>query len=222
MGRKRIPETFTGIQEAFTVEMYDRMMRGMRDRGITGQQVRGILEAGITGGRVLEIGPGPGYLGLEWLRATGSGSVTVLDISPAMLEMVRKNAQEYGVAESYTFVAGNAMSLPFEEGAFDAVFSNGSLHEWELPQLVFAEIIRVLRPGGCLFVGDLKRNMFAPARWLMKKKVDPVAMLPGLVSSLDAAYTRAEAAVLVPARGLASVSVREHLFGLSISGVKCA
>ena len=40
------------------------------------------------------------------------------------------------------------METPFEDGRFDAVFSNGALHEWDQPEKVFDEVHRVLKPGG--------------------------------------------------------------------------
>jgi hypothetical protein len=66
MVKPRTIETTEGIQGEFDVEMYDRMMRRMRDRGWL--ETKLILKAGIKQGMALEVGPGPGYLGLEWLK----------------------------------------------------------------------------------------------------------------------------------------------------------
>lgn len=65
MTRERIIETTEGIQDEFDVEMYDSMMRDLRDKGWI--ETKDIIKSGITSGHALEIGPGPGYLGLEWL-----------------------------------------------------------------------------------------------------------------------------------------------------------
>ena len=66
MTRSRVPETDQGIQGRITVEIYDQMQRRLRDKGWI--ETRDITKSGITRGLALEIGPGPGYLGLEWLR----------------------------------------------------------------------------------------------------------------------------------------------------------
>ena len=63
--KPRIPEN-EDIQEESDVEIYDQMMSGLRDKGL--MVTDEIIKAGINKGLALEIGPGPGYLGLEWLR----------------------------------------------------------------------------------------------------------------------------------------------------------
>ena len=68
MTKARIPETDTGIAGEVETQMHDVMMRKMRDRGWIETNLT--LKAGILSGTVLEIGPGPGYLGLEWLKKT--------------------------------------------------------------------------------------------------------------------------------------------------------
>lgn len=77
------------------------------------------------------------------LVAAGA-KVTGLDFSQAMLAMARDAVPE---AE---FVEGNAMALPFEAGAFDAVTIGFGIPHVPDPVCVFAEIRRVLRPGGLL------------------------------------------------------------------------
>ena len=78
MVKPRIPETDHGITGEFNTEIYDRMMRRMRDRGWL--ETQEILGAGISSGRALEVGPGPGYLGLEWLKKTKGTTLKGLEI----------------------------------------------------------------------------------------------------------------------------------------------
>ena len=65
MTKPRVPETDSGIQGVDIVAMYDQMQRTLRDKGW--METGDLLKSGITGGHALEIGYGPGYLGLEWL-----------------------------------------------------------------------------------------------------------------------------------------------------------
>ena len=58
MVRPRVVETEEGIQGEFDVDMYDQMMRRLRDKGWL--EVNVILKAGISSGLGLEVGPGPG------------------------------------------------------------------------------------------------------------------------------------------------------------------
>lgn len=68
MTKSSVAETDHGIEGEFNVTMYDRMQRNFRDKGI--MQTNNIIRSGLDHGSALEIGPGPGYLGLEWLRQT--------------------------------------------------------------------------------------------------------------------------------------------------------
>ena len=114
--KSRIPETDLGIQGEFTVAAFDQMQRGMRDRGYI--QTRALLACGPLQGCALEIGPGPGYLGLEWLKHTQGTRLTGLDISTDMLAVARRNAQEYGLDQRVEYRSGTGDDLPFPLKSF--------------------------------------------------------------------------------------------------------
>ena len=218
MVQERIPETDEGIQDIFTVDMFNRMQRHMRDRGWI--ETTALIQCGITTGQALEIGPGPGYLGLEWLKSTTNSSLAGLDISPEMLKTAKKNAREYGLCKRVDYVEGNCMELPFTDRSFDAVFSSGSLHEWEDPVRVFNEIHRVLKDGGRLFISDLRRDMNSLLFRFMKLFTRPKEMKPGLVTSVRAAYTKNELEGLLSTSLLSEATVSQSPAGLSVSGKK--
>ena len=74
MTRSRVPETASGIQGQHTVELYDQMQRRLRGKGWIA--ISELLEGGVDHGHVVEVGPGPGYLGLEWLSRTKGTHLT--------------------------------------------------------------------------------------------------------------------------------------------------
>ncbi len=62
MVKPRIIETNEGIQDELTIQIFDQFAKIMRDK--RWNNVDSFIKAGITKGNILEIGPGPGYVGL--------------------------------------------------------------------------------------------------------------------------------------------------------------
>lgn len=218
MVKKRVKETDSGITGEFETQAYDTMMRSLRDKGWL--ETNDLIKGGITSGLALEIGPGPGYLGLEWLKNTENTRLNGLDISDDMLNLARKNAEEYGLSHRTEYFQGNASDLPFDDNYFDAAFTNGSLHEWEHPDKIMNEIFRVIKPGGRYVITDLRRDMFPVLKWLMYLTSKPRIMRDGLISSINASYTQAELMDLTRQTGLNSGQVYQNLIGLVVSGQK--
>lgn len=216
MIKARVIETNEGIQNEITVETYDLFARSMRDKGWNG--IAGMIASGIKGGDILEVGSGPGYVGLELAKKLNPTSLTGCEISPAMIRFAEKNAAEYGISARY--VQGNCMKMPFADESFDTVISNGSLHEWENPMLAFNEIYRVLRTGGRYCITDLRRDVHPFKKAMVYFSTQPKEMRPGLVTSLNAAYTVLEITELLSQSNLHAASVTSDFFGLCIAGQK--
>lgn len=218
MIKQRVIETNEGIQDQSVVLDYDRMMRRLSKKGWT--VCKNILSSGIDHGHVLEVGPGPGYLGFEWLEKTSGTRLTGIDISENMVNLARKNAEEYDLSDRAEFVLTNASEIPFENDVFNGVFTNGSLHEWENPVGVFNEIFRVLKPHGRFCVTDLRRDMNMFVKWFMKSVTKPNTMRSGLASSIQAAYIQSEIEGLLKKTDIKTYSVETSPMGLIITGLK--
>src|SRR5437870_9566147 len=108
--------------------------------------------------RALDVGTGAGTLALA--LAPLVREVVGVDVVPELLEAARRAAPE-----NASFVEADATKLPFERGSFDLACCRRTLHHVARPELVVAELARVIRPGGTLFVDD----QIAP--------VDPLAAL---------------------------------------------
>jgi ubiquinone/menaquinone biosynthesis C-methylase UbiE len=218
MSKQRIIETNEGIQGELTIEVFDQFARIMRDKGWN--NVDNFYKAGITKGNVLEIGPGPGYIGLEWLKQSTNSKLTGCEISRDMIKMAQKNAKEYGFEAITNYIEGNAMQMPLQDETFDAAFSNGSLHEWEDPIKVFNEIYRVLKPMGLYCITDMRRDVNPIIKWSIYLSTKPKEIRPGFLTSLNASYTVAEISNLLNKSALKNASVSKEFFGLCISGKK--
>jgi len=220
MVKPRVIETDEGITGEFNTQHYDLMMRNMRDRGWIETNL--IIKEGITSGLALEIGPGPGYLGLEWLKNTKGTHLNGLDISDDMIALAIKNAVDYRLTDRAEYFKGDASRMPFEDGHFDAAFTNGSLHEWAHPEDILNEIDRVVKPGGIYVIIDLRRDMIAPIKWFLWITVKPKEMRPGLITSINASYTRSEIEALLARTKLRGWHVNRNLLGIVITGKKPA
>jgi len=218
MIRPRVIETGEGIQDEMDVRLFDEAKRMMRDKGWL--ETNEVIKAGIDRGSVLEIGSGPDYLGLEWLKKTEKTRLTGLEISSNMIKVAQRNAREYGLESRVNYVLGDAHKIPFKDNEFDGVFSCESLHEWAEPGLIFSEIYRVLKPNGKFFVGDLRRDMNPLMVFLMKLLARTREMKEGLVSSINAAYTAKEIESILAKTGIESIRINSNLMGLGIIGEK--
>lgn len=103
--------------------------------------------------RVLEVACGTGRAGAQVVRALPEARYTGVDLSPYYIEVAR---ERLGARDRVSLVVANAESLPLPDASFDAVFSVYLFHE--LPRNarrnVWAEMRRVLRPGGVLVIED--------------------------------------------------------------------
>jgi len=101
---------------------------------------------------VLDLGCGTGQL-LERLASQFNDLQGIgLDLSTEMLRVARQNNRHH---PRLIYIEGKADSLPFADGQFDGVFNTFSFLHYSEPQQVFAEVARVLSPGGRFYLVDL-------------------------------------------------------------------
>lgn len=108
--------------------------------------------------KVLDVGCGGGHLVLDLARRRPRASVTGLDLSEEQLARARARADEAGVSARVTLVQGSALELPFDDGSFDIVTSVASIKHWPDQARGVRECVRVLAPGGRLFVFEADRG----------------------------------------------------------------
>ena len=107
------------------------------------------------GERVLDLGCGAGTDSLIAAQMVSEhGRVTGIDMTPAMLTKARAAAAEMG-ATNVEFVESEAEQLSFPDESFDVVISNGVIDLIPDKDAVFAELHRVLAPGGRIQLADV-------------------------------------------------------------------
>ena len=120
------------------------------------------LEPLREGERVLDLGSGAGTDAFfAALQVGASGSVTGIDMTDAMIEKALRNL-EMSSLSNVSFKKGFAESLPLDDESFDVVISNGVINLSPVKDTVFAEVRRVLAPGGRLMFSDIVTGVELP------------------------------------------------------------
>ncbi len=107
------------------------------------------------GARVLDLGCGAGLDSLIAARRVGqNGIVVAVDFSAAMLKRARQAAIEAG-ASNVAFCQADAERLPLKSGVIDVALVNGIFNLNPAREAVFAELARVVHPGGSVYAAEL-------------------------------------------------------------------
>lgn len=115
------------------------------------------------GEAILEIGCGAGSLVRLLARRLGNANpITAADVNPFMLHEAAQLAEADGLSGVIRFTQGNAEALPFDDEAFDCVYSVTVFEECDADRAI-AEAMRVVRPGGR--VGLVVRALDMPQWW---------------------------------------------------------
>jgi ubiquinone/menaquinone biosynthesis C-methylase UbiE len=133
--RKRFGETAELVAEQQDTRAAETRERLRRLLSLTGEE------------RVLDVGTGAGALAIA--LASFVKEAVGVDVVPELLAEGRKRAPA-----NVDLVEADATALPFEQGSFDLVCTARTLHHVARPELVLAEMNRVLRPDGTMLVVD--------------------------------------------------------------------
>ncbi|MGC1274440.1 MAG: class I SAM-dependent methyltransferase [Planctomycetaceae bacterium] len=106
---------------------------------------------------VLDCGTGTALIPIALAAYPVPTTITAIDLSEEMLRLAAANVARAGLESRIMLRRADGKRLPFDDGTFDAVMSNSIVHHLPDPMPALAEMIRVLTPGGLLFVRDLFR-----------------------------------------------------------------
>ncbi len=167
------------------------------------EEVREMLHGhDLTGKLVLDIGSGLGGVDILLVKEHGAREVVGIDVEPQLIEEARALVREAGLEAQVRFDLVEPGPLPFESESFDIVFSKDAMVHIDDKPALFAEVLRVLKPGGAFIAGDWlwgegAENSPAVKAWL--------AAIP-----LTFAYTTVpEAEAALRAAGFQGIEVRD-------------
>ena len=125
----------------------------------------------LMDGIALDIGAGPGWLGMELAKITNM-KIVFLDIDQDALNMAKNNFEELDVDNEVDYVQADVHELPMEDGSFDFIMSRGSVWFWKQPEKALKEIERIVKPGGVAIVGGgLGRYLPPSMRTRLQKSI---------------------------------------------------
>jgi ubiquinone/menaquinone biosynthesis C-methylase UbiE len=108
-----------------------------------------------SGLHIADIGAGPGGLGVALAEVFPDSRITTVDVDPDMASLAAARMTREGIDGRVRVSVGDVAALPLADHSVDLVTSSFSVHHWPDAAAGFAEVHRVLRPGGRAIIYDL-------------------------------------------------------------------
>jgi SAM-dependent methyltransferase len=188
--------------------LWGRLFTGVLGPGTSGEQRIALELLDLSpGGRVLDVGCGPGNFTREFGRSVGDGVAVGLDASAPMLT----RAVTEPTPDNVVYVRGDASATPFVDGAFNAVCCFAALYLIEEPLKAIDEMVRMLAPGGRMaLLSSVNRGLL------------PTRVSNAVVRGLSGVriFGRGELTGALRERGMADVEQRVSGLGQFVSARK--
>jgi malonyl-CoA O-methyltransferase len=160
------PRRIFGLDRRAVAQAFDRASVSYDAAAALQERVRDELldrlqELKVRPRSILDLGAGTGHGSRALKRLYPKSAVVAVDIAPGMLQQA---SQQSRWLRRFQRVRADAYSLPFADGAFDLVFSSLMLQWCDDLDAVFAEIARVLKPGGLLLFSTFGPGTLAELR----------------------------------------------------------
>jgi len=132
------------------------------------EELREVLrDVDLRGARVLDLGCGSGGITVALARDFGAGEVIGLDVEGPVIEHARRRATAAGLSDRVEFVQVPPGAVPFPDADFDVIFSKDAMVHIADKEALFADLFRLLRPGGRVAASD----------WLIAHDDEPSAAM---------------------------------------------
>lgn len=223
-------------------EKYDAIARGQRDpcycmveqadyRDKTGYQADADLGLGCGtpvdhaelqfGETALDLGSGAGLDAMIAAPLVGAkGKIIGVDFTPSMVARAEKNAAAIG-ADNVAFLEGDIEQLPIEDSSIDVVISNCTINLVPNKAQAYAEIFRVLRPGGRFVISDVV-TVGSPDPELLRRAEEVAGCVAGAAEKESYMQLIAAAGLekleVVQFRSLEVISEQDGLASITIRG----
>jgi malonyl-CoA O-methyltransferase len=171
----RDPRHIFGLDRRAVTRAFDRASASYDAAAELQERVRGELltrldELEVAPQSILDLGAGTGHGSRALKRRHPRAVVIAADIAPGMLERARHQSRWL---RRFERVRADAYALPFKDEAFDLIFSNLMLQWCDDLDAVFAQIARVLKPGGLLLFSTFGPGTLSELREAWAAADDP-------------------------------------------------
>jgi ubiquinone/menaquinone biosynthesis C-methylase UbiE len=221
MVKQRIPEG-EEILDDDTMSMEDYSENCLTRESEYRGKVRFMLdEVGIPqGAKVLQIGPGPDWMGIWLAQERPDISIIGLEPSGDMIRVAIVNRDQAGISgEQIRYTLGVVEDLSaFDDSTFDFIFTNDSLHHWVNPVKGFKEINRVLKVTGGLCILDERRDLNIRETLVVEVigRILARKWLKYWKSSINASYTAGELKEMLETAEISGWRVTSEFLGVRI------
>ncbi len=149
------------------------------------QEVEEIVrDIAFEGREVLDIGCGSGGITVLLAKTTPLSRITGFDVEATVIDNAVRRASSEGLRDRVHFLLGAPGPLPFADETFDVVFSKDALIHVPDKDALFAEIFRIMRPGG----------VFAASDWLIGHDGPPSRQMSDYIAAEGLSFAMASPA----------------------------
>lgn len=156
----------------------------------------------VESGRVLDVGCGYGAFILRMQYFKPNLKYFGVDLSEAMIHLARRNANA-------DFFVASAENLPFPDNYFSIVVCKDTFHHFDKPANVLKEMFRVTKPGGKIYITDLRRDSSEEVILQVIQELCETNFVNAsqYVDSIKASYNIAELKTLLKKAGIKSYRI---------------
>ena len=144
-----LPELTSNVYSSLWKDFDSQTLADESLQLLRGRLPQRIIDDSVVGKKILDMGCGSGRYSIALARA-GAKHVVGIDFQSKSFSAGREWCRQHGVA--VTFSEANFHNLPFEDGSFDFVFCNGTLHHSSSINRGLAELARILKTSGKAFL----------------------------------------------------------------------
>ena len=130
----------------------------------------------LMNGLALDIGTGPGFLGIELAKSTDM-NIHFFDIDSKILDKAKSRYSTLEFTNKVYFVNGDVQNMDYSDDSVDFIMSRGSMWFWEEQKQALNEIYRILKPGGVAIIGGglgryMPETMYNRIMPMMQKRLE--------------------------------------------------